>query len=207
MKTNNKLNKIRSKAKDVCVWIVIGLVIGCIVGWSTHTAIYNITHKEPEVSVGYVTGKLENIGELATQKLTYSGKVPLEEGSIPFITKKGFVMEYNATIKVGIDVEAIKVDIKNDKVIVSVPHTKLLDTPHVDPSSIKYFDEKKAIFNWITKEDVAKAIEEAENDIAENEAIDLQGLFANGDENLETLIHNLLDDVVGDKEVEVKFMD
>ena len=62
MKTNNKLNKIRSKAKDVCVWIVIGLVIGCIVGWSTHTAIYNITHKEPEVSVGYVTGKLENIG-------------------------------------------------------------------------------------------------------------------------------------------------
>lgn len=42
MKTNNKLNKIRSKAKDVCVWIVIGLVIGCIVGWSTHTAIYNI---------------------------------------------------------------------------------------------------------------------------------------------------------------------
>lgn len=98
MKTNNKLNKIRSKAKDVCVWIVIGLVIGCIVGWSTHTAIYNITHKEPEVSVGYVTGKLENIGELATQKLTYSGKVPLEEGSIPFITKKGFVMEYNAKI-------------------------------------------------------------------------------------------------------------
>ena len=154
MKTNNKLNKIRSKAKDVCVWIVIGLVIGCIVGWSTHTAIYNITHKEPEVSVGYVTGKLENIGELATQKLTYSGKVPLEEGSIPFITKKGFVMEYNATIKVGIDVEAKKVDIKNDKVIVSVPHTKLLDTPHVDPSSIKYVDEKKAIFNWTTKEDV-----------------------------------------------------
>lgn len=99
MKTNNKLNKIRSKAKDVCVWIVIGLVIGCIVGWSTHTAIYNITHKEPEVSVGYVTGKLENIGELATQKLTYSGKVPLEEGSIPFITKKGFVMEYNARLK------------------------------------------------------------------------------------------------------------
>ena len=43
MKTNNKLNKIRSKAKDVCVWIVIGLVIGCIVGWSTHTAIYNIS--------------------------------------------------------------------------------------------------------------------------------------------------------------------
>ena len=60
-------------------------------------------------------------------------------------------MEYNATIKVGIDVEAIKVDIKNDKVIVSVPHTKLLDTPHVDPSSIKYVDEKKAIFNWTTK--------------------------------------------------------
>lgn len=96
MKTNNKLNKIRSKAKDVCVWIVIGLVIGCIVGWSTHTAIYNITHKEPEVSVGYVTGKLENIGELATQKLTYSGKVPLEEGSIPFITKKGFVIYFKS---------------------------------------------------------------------------------------------------------------
>ena len=58
MKTNNKLNKIRSKAKRClcldCYWTVIG----CIVGWSTHTAIYNITHKEPEVSVGYVTGKI-----------------------------------------------------------------------------------------------------------------------------------------------------
>lgn len=207
MKTNNKLTKISSKAKNVCVGIVIGIALGGIIGWSIHTAVYNITHKEPEVTVDYVTGKLENIGELATQRLTYTSRVPLEEGSIPFITKKGFVMEYNATIKAGIDIEDWNVDIKPDKVIVSVPHTKLLDTPHVDPSSIKFVDEKKAIFNWTTKEDVAKAIEEAENDIAENEAIDLQGLFANGDENLETLIHSLLDDVVGDKEVEVKFMD
>lgn len=48
MKTNNKLNKIRSKAKDVCVWIVIGLVIGCIVGWSTHTV--NITVRQSRQS-------------------------------------------------------------------------------------------------------------------------------------------------------------
>ena len=207
MKTNNKLNKIGSKAKDVCVGIVIGIALGCIIGWSIHTAVYNITHKETEVTVDYVTGKLENIGELATQKLTYTSRVPLEEGSIPFITKKGFVMEYNATIKAGIDVEEKQVDIKNDKVIVSVPHTKVLDTPHVDPNSIKFVDEKKAIFNWSTKEDVAKAIEAAENDVAENEAIDMKALLDNGDENLETLIHSLLDDAVGDKEVEVKFMD
>ena len=29
--------------------------------------------------------------------------------------------------------------------MVFLSHIKLLDTPHVDPSSIKYVDEKKAI--------------------------------------------------------------
>ncbi len=42
------------------------------------------------------------MGELATQEVTYTSRVQIEKGSIPFITKKGFTMEYNATLKAGV---------------------------------------------------------------------------------------------------------
>lgn len=60
---------------------------------------------------------------------------------------------------------------KDEKFIISVPHAEFLETPHVDPNSIKFIDEKKAVLNWNNKDDVAEAIAKAEKDVDENPTI------------------------------------
>lgn len=86
--------------KKMGIALVVGIVIGLIAGVSINKAIYNFKNKET-ISIDYLTGKLKDVGELATQEVTYTSRVQIEKGSIPFITKKGFTMEYNATLKGG----------------------------------------------------------------------------------------------------------
>ena len=56
--------------------------------------------------------KLENIGGISNTETYIFRQGTIRRRKYSIYHKKGFVMEYNATIKVGIDVEAIKVDIK-----------------------------------------------------------------------------------------------
>ncbi len=67
-------------------------------------------------------------------------------------------MHYSATLKAGIQMDEVKEKITDKEVIVTIPHAKVLEKPQVDPDSIKFMDEKRAIFNWQTKEDAKKAI-------------------------------------------------
>lgn len=207
VKNNRKILKTGIRKKWLCIAMVICLGIAFLGGWKAHKAYYEMKNKEQEVTVSYVSGKLENIGELATQQLTYSSSIPIEDGSIPFLTKKGFTMEYNATLKAGVDMEDMEIEEKGKTYVITIPHAKILGTAHVDPNSIQFVDEKKAVFNWNTQEDVAVAISKAEEDIESNPAVDTTALLENADENIEQLIHMVLDDSVGDREVEVVFKD
>ena len=197
--------RLTSRVKGICIALVVGIAVGAVGGWIAHKTVHDMLNKEAEVTVEYVTGKLENIGELATQEITYTSRVPIEKVTIPFITKKGFTMEYNATLKAGVQMEKMEILPTKEKVIVTIPHAEVLGTAHVDPNSIQFVDEKKAILNWNNQEDVAEALAKAEADIEENPAIDLSLLLERADENIEELIHTILDDSVGGLEVEVKF--
>lgn len=157
-----------------------------------------------EVTTRYITGKLDDIGELTTQQITYSAEQSVEEGTIPFITKKGFTMKYNATMKAGIEFEKMAIANKKEKVIVTIPHAKVLSN-QVDAKSIEFVDEKNALFNWKTEEDVADALALAEADVEDNPTVDYEELLERADKHAEELIHKLLDDSVGDKVVEVEF--
>lgn len=164
----------------------------------------NEAFDKKEVTTQYITGKLEDIGELTTQQVTYTSEQSVIEGTIPFITKKGFTMRYNATMKAGIEFDEMSIKIKDDVVKVQIPHAKVF-TNQVDPESITFIDEKKAVFNWKTEEDVVDAIAVAEADIKNNPTVDYADLLENADRHAEELIHRLLDDSVGDRKVEVSF--
>ena len=190
--------------KKMGIALVVGIVIGLIAGVSINKAIYIFKNKET-ISIDYLTGKLKDVGELATQEVTYTSRVQIEKGSIPFITKKGFTMEYNATLKAGIKMDDLNIITKGEKFIISVPHAEFLEPPHVDPNSIKFIDEKKAVLNWNNKDDVAEAIAEAEKDVDENPTIDTTDLLDRADDNFEKIVHNLLDDSVGEEHIEIVF--
>ena len=200
MSTEKKIKKL----KMIGISMIVGILIGALIGILIYKKVDNVMNKK-EVTLDYLTGKLENIGEFATQEVTYTSRVQIEKGSIPFITQKGFTREYNATLKAVVEIENLKIDKKGDKYIISLPHADFLDTAHIDPNSIKFIDEKKAVLNWNNKDDVAEAIAKAEKDVMENPTVDKEMLFERADENVERLIHVFLDDLVGEDNIEIDF--
>lgn len=202
MKESNR--NMSGKIKLMCVVIIVSIVVGFLLGWQVHTKVGDAMNKT-EITTDYITGKLENVGELTTQKVTYSSRQVMEKGSIPFITQKGFVMEYNATMTAGIDMKDMKVKTSDKKVTIYLPHATV-QSVDVDPDSITFTDEKKAILNWNTQEDVAEALSAAEKDAEENPTVDKEQLIEKADENAQTIIHDLLDGAVGGREVAIEYL-
>lgn len=177
--------------------VVLLLVLGCFLGqW-----IENLWDKET-VTTAYISGKLEDMGELTTQKLTYSGMYNVSEGEIPLITKKGFTMWYNAEVKASIDFEDVDVKITKKKVIIKIPHATI-QTPEIDEESVRFLDEKRALFNWTEKTEITTAISEAEK--VDIKKMDFSQLLTQADDYAEVLLRKIFENNVGKREVEISF--
>ena len=187
----------KTKAIIACVMAIIFMLIGAGIYHKVQSLI-----DDKKVTTDYISGKLEDVGELTTQKLTYTGYASIEEGKIPFITKKGFSMKYNAVIRAGMEVEKFDIKVKEKNVIVKIPHAEVLDVK-VDSDSIEFYDEKFSLFNRTKKEDVTKAIGIAEDDVLKK--ADYSQLIENADEYAEELIIKILKGSVGDRERVVSF--
>ena len=115
-------------------------------------------------------------------------------------------MKYNATLRAGVDMKEVNVKQRGNKIIVKIPHAEVLDEPNVDSDSLKFYDEKKALFSWKKHEDVAQAISKAKKDVKNNPSVDMTSLLQRADENTEKLIHTILDDSVKGCKVVVRFV-
>lgn len=146
------------------------------------------------ISVSYMSAKLEKASELTTAKLNVTGVLEYEDSDgVPFISKEDFTMVYNATITAGIKFDKVKINVDEEKKIIkfSIPSAEIFDA-HVDPSSIKYFDEDFALFNLNPKEDANNAQKLAEED-AKEKAPDC-GILEYANTQAETLLKGLLGD-------------
>ena len=114
--------------------------------------------KKETVDTEYLIAKLQSASELTTAKLNFTGMSKYNDKGVAIINKSNFIMVFEATARAGIDVKEIKIksDDFNKKVIVEIPEAKILDVK-VDLNSIKYFDQKFALFNFNSKEDANKA--------------------------------------------------
>ena len=153
---------------------------------------------EPKITTDYITGKLDVASELTTAELNYTGLVTFQDGSIPFLTKKGFTMKYTATVEAGIDFSKIEVDVGGKTVKVTLPETEI-QSVKVDPNSIDFYDESFALFNWKDNEDVSDAIARAEADIQAN--ADMENLKKKSEEQTEKLIRGILEGAIGEREL------
>lgn len=157
--------------------------------------VFFVFNKEEDVDSSYIIARLENSSELTTVKLNYTGMTEYKDSGIKIINRSDFVMVYDATARVGIDVKEIKVEVDNLKNIVwlTIPKARILDVK-VDAGNIKYFDEKFALFNVDSKEDANKAIYLAE----QGATIELagMGILEMANNQAETLLKGLLQDFV-----------
>ena len=156
--------------------------------------IKNSSNKE-EIDTTYLVAKLEKASELTTAKLTYKGFSKFKDKGIVILNKSDFLMVYSATARAGIDVKEIEIDVdKITKTVkVKIPEAKILEVK-VDPTSIKYYDEKFALFNFNSKEDANKAQALAETEAKEE--IAKMGILETSNEQAEALIKGLLQDTI-----------
>ena len=172
------------------VLLMIGGVIGQHLPKASHETVTEAT----------ISARLAEIGELSTEKYTYTGLYKLTQGEIPLITQKGFSMVYTANFKAGIKVKDVQVKVDQSKVTVTLPAAKILSAA-IDPSSIKFYDQKAALFNWSQKEDVTKA-EKAALKRAQAAAIKA-GILTSAQKSAKKLVKQLLKGQLGNRQLVV----
>ena len=163
--------------------------------------------EEATLSNKMVLSTITKSSELTTAKLNFQGFAKYDDKGIPVLTKADFSMIYEATARIGIDLEKVKsrvIDPKKDKkgvVWITLPKAEVQEVK-IKPDSIEYFNEKVAIFNFDDKEDSDKAQALAEKE-AKKQAENM-GVLEYADMNAKELIKGILSEVVPDN-YEVKF--
>lgn len=167
--------------------IVIGFV-ACLF-WT------KLTSPQITVNSSTVTEQLTKCQDLVTAKLEYTGLVTYEEGHISFIDKKGFTMTYNADVNAGVSLGDAKVDVEGTDINIQLPKATLKSIS-IDPDSLKFYDQKFALFNWQNREDTQSALKIAKKD-AESKVNDSK-LLEQADEQAKTAVEALFSPLTGE---------
>ncbi len=145
----------------------------------------------PKADTTVLNKLLSEANDLTTAKLNITNMTEYTDEGVKILNRSDFIMVYDATVWAGIDVK--KIDIVSDdakKVIhVKIPKAEIQNAK-VDPSTIKYFDEKFSFFNVDPKEDANRGIELAEKSVTEE--AEKTGILELADKQSATLIEGLL---------------
>ena len=114
------------------------------------------------VSVAVIEKEIKTIGELATQEYKYTNagsftdNKQLRNFKIP-LTKKSFIAKWDGTIKAGIDIQKIAIEVDDEAKIITIfmPKAEIL-SHELDENSFEVLREDDNIFNPIEIEDVKK---------------------------------------------------
>ncbi|MBF0696719.1 DUF4230 domain-containing protein [Actinomyces bowdenii] len=144
---------------------------------------------DPVITAHGIEQQISTSSELTTVKVTHTGLIRYEEGSIPLINKKTFNMIYSANIRVGVDLTDVDVTVEGKQITVEIPKATVQQIA-IDPSSIVMYDKSFTLISGSSEEDVTAAIAEAEADISKN--LDDETLMATADQQAEDVIEGLL---------------
>ena len=181
---------------------MIYLVLIAIIAVAVCIAVMNMKQEKDPVTENVIMGKIESSSELTSAKLIYTGLKHYSDGKIPFLTQEAFSMTYSATIRAGIDLDQLDVDVTDSRVVITVPEVEIQEI-NVDEDSIQFYDKKFALFKGDSKEDVITAIKEIKQEIETKP--ELEELKTEAKRQTEILFHSLFDDTIGDRELVIKF--
>lgn len=150
----------------------------------------------PEISLSVIESEIRNIGELATVEYIFtdaarfSDSKQIKDWNIPF-TEKSFLMKWDGTIKAGINVENIEVniDVEKKEIRITLPQAEILSY-EVDESTVEVLDEKDNVFNSISVDDKVNFDSSTKEAMIER-AIE-NGLLEKAQKQAEAVISNLL---------------
>ena len=194
--TVNKIKLIRTAIIAVVILFILLFVIKKIDA-------YLDAKKKPALSAQKLTEQLVACSDLTTAEIIYNGVVRFEEDGIPLINENSFLMMYSARVKAGIDISQVKVSVTSNKVVVTLPEVTVQDLI-IDTDTLEFYDVSTSLFNQTQQSDVVVAVNDAKEDVRKN--ADIPGLLVKAREQTETLIRGLFNDVVGDRELVIRYV-
>lgn len=178
------------KRKKEASLIGIGILITII-----FISLIIILTKEKEVNDHFILLKLEEASELTTSKITFTGFHKYKDDGIKIINRSDFLMVYEATARIGIDMKEVEVNSNKitKTVYIEIPKATILDIK-VDSNDIKYYDQGFSLFNTNSKDDNNKAVVEAEKKAIKE--FSKSGVLEMANNQSETLIKGLIQDAI-----------
>lgn len=178
------------KRKKEAYLIGIGILITII-----FISLIIILTKEKEVNDHFILLKLEEASELTTSKITFTGFHKYKDDGIKIINRSDFLMVYEATARIGIDMKEVEVNSNKitKTVYIEIPKATILDIK-VDSNDIKYYDQGFSLFNTNSKDDNNKAVVEAEKKAIKE--FSKSGVLEMANNQSETLIKGLIQDAI-----------
>ena len=152
---------------------------------------------EVVVTDTFLESRLEAASELTTAKFIYSGVLDYDSGGFDLINRSSFSMFYSAVVRAGIDVKDIDIEVDDERVTLFIPSATVTDV-HIDPTSLRFFDEKSGIVNKNGHKETAEALRLVETDIRKADMTQ-QISFAN--EQLDSIMRGLFEGVIGNREL------
>lgn len=178
-------------------YLLLGILLCILVGAAGFLGGRYAGNREPapQLSAVVLESKLSEISELASVTYRYTNMAQFENSSdfygvtLPFTTKK-FILTYDGTIKAGIDLDQVRIDVTGNAVTVRLPEARIL-SHEIDEDSVEIFDEKTSIFNPFTVEDFTAFQAEQKQEI-EEKALE-RGLLEEAAEQAEDSVRLLLE--------------
>ncbi len=124
--------------------------------------------------------KLELTGNLVTYEAYFHNVLETTKDSNSIFKKdRKLFAEYTGTIKLGIDLSKVKIDVQGDTINVLIPKAKIIGEPNVDENDFKKekFIESEDGFlikNPITGDDISKAFDDAQSEMKKSAESDEQ---------------------------------
>lgn len=184
--------KLTAGMKKYLLLLLVMAVIGCSgfgvgIFWGNREA-------ETKIINDILAEQVNSIGELASIEYHYTNMGKFENQldfygwAVP-LTKKSFIISYDGQIKAGVDMTQMAADIKDNKIVMTLPMPRIL-SHEIDMESLKVFDESHNIFNPISITDYQQFSLDQQA-AAEQKAID-DGLLEAAREKTEIVILQLL---------------
>ncbi|MDE7262325.1 MAG: DUF4230 domain-containing protein [Oscillospiraceae bacterium] len=157
----------------------------------------NVEEPAPVITTAQIKEQLSSVRELVTQKYIYTNaergeysKTWLWGWDMPF-GDKSILVKYDGTIKAGIDLNAVDIDVNEDSrtITVTLPASEIMDH-NVPQDTIQTYEARDGLFNKVMPDDSNALIDQGKQEM-EAKAIE-RGLLAEADREAEAVVRAFL---------------
>jgi len=118
-----------------------------------------IVTSTPVITYDEIVSSIRGISELSTLDYSYTNAAKYEDQkslygwNVP-LTTKSFIIMYDGTMKLGVDMQTININVVGQEIRIRMPDAIILSHA-IDESSIEFLEQSSSVFNKLELQDYA----------------------------------------------------